>query len=431
MKENSISMWLLRFTRQQPLYLMIAAGAAGIIWAVTGQAPSVTVTLIYSFLCGNFTLLVLENVRIPCSWHKASWSWLIYLILLLVITPVAVTVATFVVFISVSRALVPPAPRTSFGDFLLTAWKFPAVANLIFGGACLSYLMTRCRLENLNRQLQQVINSEACEREHDAAERQQAREIQEGLLPKELPRLTEFEVAGAWEPAKVVGGDYYDVIRLSKDKLAICIADVVGKVVSAALLMANVQASVRAFAAETASPAYVCSRINSVLCANIASGKFVTLFYGVLDASSRILQYTNAGHLRPILIGSNGKVKHLENGGALLGVFPDWKYENSTVELGPGDILLLFTDGITEAMDLDGEEFGEERLIQAARNPVEQSIEDLQAHLLNSVKEFCNFRMRDDATLILLAACRVGPEQRKPALINFQDKATKFAGVTP
>ena len=247
-------MWLLRFTRQQPLYLMIAAGAAGIIWAVTGQAPSVTVTLIYSFLCGNFTLLVLENVRIPCSWRKASWSWLIYLILLLVITPVAVTVATFVVFISVSPALVPPAPRTSFGDFLLTAWKFPAVTNLIFGGACLSYLMTRCRLEDRNRQLQQVINSEACEREHDAAELQQAREIQEGLLPKELPRLTEFEVAGVWEPAKVVGGDYRDVIRLSKDKLAICIADVVGKGVSAGLLMANVQASVRAFAAETAFP---------------------------------------------------------------------------------------------------------------------------------------------------------------------------------
>ena len=103
-------------------------------------------------------------------------------------------------------------------------------------------------------------------------------------MPKELPQLTEFEVAGAWEPAQVVGGDYYDVIRLGKDKLAICIADVVGKGVSAALLMANVQASVRAFAAETASPAYVCSRINSVLCANIAAGKFVTLFYGVRAA---------------------------------------------------------------------------------------------------------------------------------------------------
>jgi sigma-B regulation protein RsbU (phosphoserine phosphatase) len=114
-----------------------------------------------------------------------------------------------------------------------------------------------------------------------------------------------------------------------------------------------------------------------------------------------------------------------------MGVFPDWKYEDSTVELGPGNILMLFTDGITEAMDSDGEEFGEERLIQAARNPVGQSIEDLQAHLLSSVKEFCNFRMRDDATLILLAASRVGPEQTKPALIDFQSEATKLAGVTP
>lgn len=341
------------------------------------------------------------------------------------------TAATLVVFIFVPPALVPPAPRTSFGDFLLTAWKFPAVANLIFGSACLSYLITRCRLEDRNRQLQQVIYSEARERAHDAAELKQAREIQEGLLPKELPQLTEFTVAGAWEPAQVVGGDYYDVIRLGKDKLAICIADVVGKGVAAALLMANVQASVRAFAAETSSPAYVCSRINSVFCANIASGKFVTLFYGVLDATTRMLQYTNAGHLRPILIGSDGKVKHLENDGALMGVFPDWKYENSTVELDPGNVLMLFTDGITEAMDSDGEEFGEERLIQAARNPVGQSIEDLQEHLLSSVKEFCNFRMRDDATLILLAASRVGPEQTKPALIDFQNKAPKLAGVTP
>jgi sigma-B regulation protein RsbU (phosphoserine phosphatase) len=431
MKKNLISMWLLRFARQQPLYLMIAAGAAGIIWAITGHAPSLTVTLIYSFLCGNFTVLALENVHTPPSWRRGSWPWLRYLTLLFVITPIAVTAATLVVFIFVPPALVPPAPRTSFGDFLLTAWKFPAVANLIFGSACLSYLITRCRLEDRNRQLQQVIYSEARERAHDAAELKQAREIQEGLLPKKLPQLTEFTVAGAWEPAQVVGGDYYDVIRLGKDKLAICIADVVGKGVAAALLMANVQASVRAFAAETSSPAYVCSRINSVFCANIASGKFVTLFYGVLDASTRMLQYTNAGHLRPILIGSDGKVKHLENDGALMGVFPDWKYENSTVELGPGNVLMLFTDGITEAMDSDGEEFGEERLIQAARNPVGQSIEDLHAHLLSSVKEFCNFRMRDDATLILLAASRVGPEQTKPALIDFQNKAPKLAGVTP
>lgn len=424
---------LLRFLRRQPLYLMIAAGAAGIIWAITGQTPSLAVTLIYSLLLGNFTVLVLENMNVPRFWPKASWSRLSYLIVLLVTIPIGVTVATIFVFIFVSPPLVPPAPRTSFGEFLLTAWKFPTVASLIFGVGYLLYKTNRDCLKNRNLQLQQTIELETVERELDAAELKHAREIQQGLLPKELPQLAEFEIAGVWEPARVVGGDYYDVIKLGKDGLAICIADVVGKGISAALLMANVQASVRAFATETASPSYVCSRINSVLCANIASGQFVTLFYGILDARSRILQYTNAGHLRPILIGSDGSVKHLENGGALLGVFPDWKYENSTVELGASDILMLFTDGISEAMAPNGEEFGEERMIQAATNPGAQSIEDRQAQLLGSVKQFCNFQMRDDATLILISASRVGQKQGKTALINSQNRVTQqpteLAGV--
>jgi len=433
MNSASILRSLLRFFRQQPLYLMIAAGAAGIIWAITGQTPSLAVTLIYSLLLGNFTVLVLENLNVPRFWPNASGSRLSYIIVLLVTTPVGVAVATLVVFCFVPPALVPPAPHTSFGNFLLTAWKFPTVASLIFGVGYLLYKANRDCLEDRNRQLQHTIELETVERELDAAELKQAREIQQGLLPKELPQLTEFEIVGVWEPARLVGGDYYDVIRLGKDRLAICIADVVGRGISAALLMANVQASVRAFATETASPSYVCSRINSVLCANIASGKFVTLFYGILDASSRILQYTNAGHLRPILIGSDGSVKHLENGGALLGVFPDWKYDNSTVEFGAGDILMLFTDGISEAMAPDGEEFGEERMIQAAKTRLRQSLEDRQAQLLGSVKEFCNFQMRDDATLILISASRVGQKQEKTALINSQNRVTQqpteLAGV--
>ena len=433
MNSASILRSLLRFFRQQPLYLMIAAGAAGIIWAITGQTPSLAVTLIYSLLLGNFTVLVLENLNVPRFWPNASGSRLSYIIVLLVTTPVGVAVATLVVFCFVPPALVPPAPHTSFGNFLLTAWKFPTVASLIFGVGYLLYKANRDCLEDRNRQLQHTIELETVERELDAAELKQAREIQQGLLPKELPQLTEFEIVGVWEPARLVGGDYYDVIRLGKDRLAICIADVVGKGISAALLMANVQASVRAFATETALPSYVWSRINSVLCANIASGKFVTLFYGILDASSRILQYTNAGHLRPILIGSDGSVKHLENGGALLGVFPDWKYDNSTVEFGAGDILMLFTDGISEAMAPDGEEFGEERMIQAAKTPAAQSLEDRQAQLLGSVKEFCNFQMRDDATLILISASRVGQKQEKTALINSQNRVTQqpteLAGV--
>ncbi len=425
MKSASISKAMPGILRLQLLYLAIAAGVYAIFWAVTGQGPSLSTTLIYSFFLGNFTTLTMEDMWIPRLARESSWYWALKLVLLLAVTCVAVTLSTLVVF------LVSAEGQGDFKYFLSTGWKFPAVANMIFGMAVFIYQETKRHLEERNRQLERTVELGAIERELDAAELKQAREIQEGLLPKELPQLTEFEITGAWEPAQLVGGDYYDVIRLGKDKLAICIADVVGKGISAALLMANVQASVRAFASETVSPSYVCSRINSVLCANLASGKFVTLFYGVLDASSRILQYTNAGHLRPILIGGDGKLKHLENGGALLGVFPDWKYENSTIELDPGDLFMAFTDGITEAMDRDGEEFGEERLIQVAKNTGQQSIEDLKAQLLGSVQEFCNFQMRDDATLILIAASRVGPEQRKPALTHFQNKAIELTGVRP
>ncbi len=406
MKSESISRSIPEILRLQLLYLAIAAGVYAIFWAVTGQVPSLSTTLIYSFFLGNFTMLTLENRWIPRLARGSSWHWTLKLVLLLAVTSVAVTLSTLVIFLFWADR------EGDFKHFLATGWKFPSVANIIFGLAVFTYQEAKRHLEERNRQLERTVELGAAERELDAAELKQAREIQEGLLPKELPQLTEFEIAGAWEPAQLVGGDYYDVIRLGKDKLAVCIADVVGKGISAALLMANVQASVRAFASETVSPSYVCSRINSVLCANLASGKFVTLFYGVLDASSRILQYTNAGHLRPILIGGDGKLKRLENGGALLGVFPEWKYEDSTVELDPGDLFMAFTDGITEAMDRDGEEFGEERLIQVVRNTGEQSMEDLKAQLLGSVQEFCNFEMRDDATLILIAASRVGPEQR-------------------
>jgi len=200
-----------------------------------------------------------------------------------------------------------------------------------------------------------------------------------------------------------VGGDYYDVIKLSATKLGICIADVVGKSVSAALLMANVQATVRAFATESTSAAALCSRVNSVLCANIATGKFLTLFYAVLDAERGLLQYTNAGHLLPILIQTDGEVKELHNDGAVIGVFPEWKYEDSLVQLHPGERLLLFTDGITEA-GLGAEEFGEQRLIAGARAYADKSTSELKSGLLGDVKQFCASQLRDDATLIVISA---------------------------
>lgn len=288
--------------------------------------------------------------------------------------------------------------------------------------------MTKSRLEAHNRQLQRSIDTEIAEREQKAEELKQALEIQRGLLPKELPQLPGFAIAGAWEPARVVGGDYYDVIRLGQHKIAVCIADVAGKGISAALLMANVQAAVRAFASESASPSRVCSQINSVLCTNIAPGKFVTLFYAILDASTRILQFTNAGHLRPLLIPERAAAQHLQNDGALLGVFPDWNYQDSSIELQPGDLLLLFTDGITEAMAVEGEEFGEERILQTIADGDTCSVEDLQARVLEKVRQFCQGRLNDDATLLMIAAPRAGREEF--ALSNLKEQVLQHAGVS-
>jgi sigma-B regulation protein RsbU (phosphoserine phosphatase) len=285
---------------------------------------------------------------------------------------------------------------------LAGSWKFPFVATVIFGIVAQIYYATKNRLESSNRELQQAVDLEIAQRELQAQELERAREIQQALMPKQIPQLPGFDIAGAWEPARVVGGDYFDVIKLSENKLGICIADVVGKSVSAALLMANVQATVRAFASEAASPAWLCSRVNSVLCNNIATGKFVTLFYGVLDAERHLLKYTNAGHLRPILVKGERPAEPLDNGGALLGVFPEWKYEDSVAQLAPGDRLLLFTDGITEAAKPDGEEFGEQRLVDAATRVAQGSADELKDQLLTEVRGFGDSQLQDDATLIVV-----------------------------
>jgi len=156
------------------------------------------------------------------------------------------------------------------------------------------------------------------------------------------------------------------------------------------------------------------------------------LFYGVLDARTRTLQYTNAGHPRPVIVHSSGKTTRLENGGALLGVFSAWDYEDSVVTLEPGDLLLLFTDGITEATTPNGEEFGEDRLIAATQVSNQRSLEDLQSHVLCEVKDFCQSQMNDDATLLMIAAALATPDERNTALIR--DKSTneilQYAGVS-
>lgn len=393
-----VSSGLLRWLRRQQLYIGIALAVYAIFWAIEPQRAGLLVTLIYSLLLCNLTVLFKDKLGILYAHRPFATYWLTYLLLLLVFTPFAVVFSTMVVYLVTFSA-----PRPPLFPFLRGSWKFPFVATVIFGIVAQIYYATKSRLERSNRQLQQAVDLEIAQRELQAQELERAREIQQALMPKEIPQVPGFDIAGAWEPARVVGGDYFDVIRLGEGKLGICIADVVGKSVSAALLMANVQATVRAFASDAASPAWLCSRVNSVLCNNIASGKFVTLFYGVLDAEHRTFAYTNAGHLRPILLNGARSVRQLDNGGALLGVFPEWKYEDSMVELKRGDRLLLFTDGITEAAKPDGEEFGEQRLTEVASGQAQCSSAELKNRLLVQVKNFCDSQLADDATLIVVS----------------------------
>jgi serine phosphatase RsbU (regulator of sigma subunit) len=384
------------FARRQQSYIAIAVAIYAALWAADRPAP-LSNTLIYTLFLCNFIVIAQDRLGFVYSHRPSLRLWLVYSPFLLAVALAGVLIVNFMEYPAWH------APGQSLRQFEQSGWRFPFIAALIFGVRFQLYRTTRERLEGKNRKLQHAVELEIAERELHGQELQQAREIQQSLLPKEIPQVAGFEIEGAWEPASVVGGDYYDVIKLSETKLGICIADVVGKSVSAALLMANVQASVRAFATELTAPSVLCSRVNSVLCANIATGKFVTLFYAVLDAASGSLRYTNAGHPLPILIRANGEVEELQNGGAVIGVFPDWKYEDSWVRLNPGD-RLLFTDGITEAGLPGGEEFGESRLVACARAFAGRSTAELKSSLLADVKQFCASQLSDDATLIVISA---------------------------
>jgi phosphoserine phosphatase RsbU/P len=236
--------------------------------------------------------------------------------------------------------------------------------------------------------------------EHEVAE---ARSIQQGLLPISIPQQPGYQIAGAWQPAQTVGGDYYDVLMFDQATLGLCIADVAGKGLPAALLMSNLQAGVRGLASASLSPDGLCARLNSLACHNTGGDRFITLFYALLDGPGRRLSYTNAGHNAPFLLRRDGSYQRLQAGGSVLGVFPDQKFAVGDVQLAPGDRVVFFTDGVTEACDEAGEEFGEARLLQLLQVHRSASASQLQARILAVAGEFCRGHWQDDATLLVLA----------------------------
>ena len=260
---------------------------------------------------------------------------------------------------------------------------------------------------HLLAKMREEIEAGRARRRVEAAERRELAEalkIQQRLLPQQVPQIDGWELAVSWQPASGVGGDCFDAIRFDDARLALTIADVVGKGIPAALLMSNLQAAVRAFASEAVEPSALCQQVNRILCGNIAEGRFISFFYCILDASTGVLTYTNAGHYLPMLVRTDGSVERLGIGGPVLGVLPEADYEQAQVAAAPGDRIVLFTDGITEARNAGDEEFGEQRLLEGAIEHRACSAPALQARLADAVAAFTGGHMHDDATLIVLAA---------------------------
>lgn len=233
-------------------------------------------------------------------------------------------------------------------------------------------------------------------------ERNDALLIQRALMPASLPETDAFRIAGAWQPAGTLGGDCYDVFTFAPNVMGLSIADVAGKGLPAALLMSSLQATVRAFALGASAPRDVSTSVNRLLCGQMIPGRFATFAYVHLDADRKQITYVNAGHNPPLLARPDGRVERLQATGTVLGVFSDASYDQAAMTLDPGDRLLLYTDGITEARDRHDEEFGEERLSALLAQHRHLDAANLHAALMKEITQFASAGFQDDATLLVV-----------------------------
>jgi len=229
-----------------------------------------------------------------------------------------------------------------------------------------------------------------------------ARDIQENLLPKRLPEFPGYEIAAGAEPARSVGGDYYDFIPVDESRCAVCLADITGKGMPAALLMANLQATIRGQTLLDAGPAECLTRSNTLLYRSTRVDRFATCVYGLLDTEEHRFLYSNAGHDHPLLF-RRGDCQRLAAGGLVLGIREEAAYEEASVNLDPGDLLVFYSDGITEIFDPDGGEFGEAGLIAA----IERQGASTAGTILTAVLEEARGHARgeaqgDDMTLVVI-----------------------------
>jgi len=243
-----------------------------------------------------------------------------------------------------------------------------------------------------------------------AQEMEIARKVQARLFPQKLPAMNTLEYTGACIQARKVGGDYYDFLELRPGRLALVLADIAGKGVSGALLMANLQANLRSqYAMAVDDLPRLLASVNRLFYENSDDASYATLFFADYDDSSRKLRYANCGHLPPLLLRASASsqdrepnVERLGSTCTVMGLFEDWHCEIAEVQLAPGDMLVLYTDGVTEAANAEGEEFGESRLLATLGSNFHLPVGPLLQAIVKAVQQFSSgSEQQDDITLVI------------------------------
>ncbi len=230
-----------------------------------------------------------------------------------------------------------------------------------------------------------------------------ARSIQQKLIPSKFPKFNNFEISAVNIPARQVGGDYFDILKLDDDRTLIVIADVSGKGIQAALLMANIQAFIKTLSKLDYKLGEATNMLNNLVTENTTNGSFITLFWGIFNDKTLEFEYVNAGHNPPYRY-RNGEITRMKKGGMILGVMETIiPYESEKIYLQPNDTLLFFTDGITEAMNINNEEFGEEKLINILTKNADMNVLEMKNEILRELKVFTeDAEQSDDITLMVL-----------------------------
>jgi serine phosphatase RsbU (regulator of sigma subunit) len=229
-----------------------------------------------------------------------------------------------------------------------------------------------------------------------------AKQVQARLFPQRQPQMRTLVYAGICHPARAVGGDYYDFLDLGSRRLGLVVADIAGKGIGAALLMANLQAALRSQCATAwEQPEWFLRSVNQLLYENTTAGDYATLFFAEYDDVTRKLRYSNCGHPPALLVRSDNSLERLGSTCTVVGLFEKWECMMEERELAPGDAILLYTDGVTEALNGEGEEFGERRLLAAARQHSQLSLPESLSAIADQARKFSPDEQADDITLIV------------------------------